>query len=689
MLALCLCICLLAAYTPVFAANSTQIIDFSKTNVLDDLLSSKTFDIAEYPYDTSKSVRDCRVFNVVEYCYSPDEENRGNYGVYLYVYNPSGVELNVMDGNTTVSLGVTYNTKPVTANSEVISYERRELMFCSKATGDYANLFYKFKVVDDDLGNRVNPVLRRYDIAGIQLLAKGSTITDIAVSGTYLFTGFAKGFGLDATADSSLNCKVTQLETIELSVENTFWRSKTSDSGRFHQKQIDSVWFSVPNRYFEKYGTLQRIKADWYELRTKWMLVTSNKDFYDAALPYIGIPITKESAAVDDDFLCEYGAYVEAPSMGGGWWRPFAWNACESGLYSKNQEELDSNAMHEYILDPDEWTATLYYLLYTNGESIDTYDPYKKASTSGSISSTDLIKYLLEVCADNTESNDIYPMVDGTRLSSGFFRDDIDPQRKELNASGRGHIQKGYSYYDFDADLDMNSWQSWEDTQTGFWADLFRWLDDDPIEEGRDVAPIMVVDSSVLSGMTTSELANELYMQESDVVRLKADYAEALLKDETIVLFRFAVTDYEAAPVTLRQYDVGLANSDKVIEDEAYVARQTLFLNFDVISLTFQGDGEYTVIPVVADPIDIVDDVTPPSEQPGMSSDETNMLQKIIMLILVIIALIVLMPLIIVLLSLIIKLLTVPLKALGSMTRWMLKRQKKRQKDREKKEDDA
>ena len=44
--------------------------------------------------------------------------------------------------------------------------------------------------------------------------------------------------------------------------------------------------------------------------------------------------------------------------------------------------------------------------------------------------------------------------------------------------------------------------------------------------------------------------------------------------------------------------------------DCAYVAQENVFLKFDIIQLTFNADGVYTVI------IDIIPSVTPPAEDP-------------------------------------------------------------------------
>ena len=58
-------------------------------------------------------------------------------------------------------------------------------------------------------------------------------------------------------------------------------------------------------------------------------------------------------------------------------------------------------------------------------------------------------------------------------------------------------------------------------------------------------------------------------------------------------------------------------DSIKSSTNNAYIAQQTIFLNFDIIQLTFNDGGNLMVIPVVADPIDIINPITPPSQMSG------------------------------------------------------------------------
>ena len=208
--------------------------DFSKTNVLDDLESStvngRLFDITDYPYSEQL---DIKLITMVEYCYSFESDNLDHYGLYLYIYNPRNLTIDTSSGANKIQMATAYDSKGVPTR-----YDKFNLQFCNTVeSGNYKNLFYKFKVVEKEINgtkfyDRVNSNARRYDITGIELKTKGSTnATEYFVGGTYIFSGYAKGFGPDKEADSNLNCVVEELETLKLSVHHTNYRTGVSDKG--------------------------------------------------------------------------------------------------------------------------------------------------------------------------------------------------------------------------------------------------------------------------------------------------------------------------------------------------------------------------------------------------------------------------------------------------------------------------
>lgn len=101
-------------------------------------------------------------------------------------------------------------------------------------------------------------------------------------------------------------------------------------------------------------------------------------------------------------------------------------------------------------------------------------------------------------------------------------------------------------------------------------------------------------------------------------------------EEEYLVLFRFAVSDYVSEMVNLR--------GEVYADGQAYVAQETVFFDFDVIQLSFLKGEDWTIIPCVSSPIDIVNAITTPTHIP----DDTSWWQ-IVVAILALILLIVLL----------------------------------------------
>ncbi len=609
----------------VYAAES---LSYDKTDVLDDLKSctvnGKPFDITDYPFDESK---DIQVISFVEYCYSYKANLRGHYGLYVYVYNPKGINLSKSEKLNKLQMAVSYDSEGKPSN-----YEKFSLQFCSKVeSGDYKDLFYKFKVVDRKVNgttfaDRVNSNARRYDVSGIELAKYGaSSATDYGVNGTYIFTGYAEGYGSDANAKSTLNCDVEYLETINLSVKHTFFRSETSSLGAGHQNQLDTVYFSVPKRFIDTYGRLQRIKAEWYEYKTKEIVVTSNSDFYNAAKGYVG-------AYMGD--LNQYGMYEYNDAIG----YSLGLGAGKAGdMYvAKWGWNLGTGYLHPAC-------QRLCYMFLV--DNIEEYDPYADTVTIGGVQSNALYEWIKNY--DKSYANGTLPIKNDS-ISADLFENDIDDSRK-MNTE-QGVIQKGYSYYDFDADVDLQTLSSWSDSSPSFWDNWMNFglgaaFTGGPDEESRTVAPILILKKSDITG-TNAEIADRLMVNISDVDRIKAEYNDAVTvsgtndEEKVVVLFRFATSDYYSEAIDIIQPDAGFLWSDKHIEGEAYLAKESVFFDFDIIQLTFNKDGAYTVIPVVSSPIDIVNDITPPVNMP----DEMSWWKIIVAILLIVLLVVILYP---------------------------------------------
>lgn len=281
----------------VGTAHASTTIKFDQTYVLDDLQNSRidgvTFSPNNYGYSQEKEPR---ILSFVEYGYNYDSTKQGNYGLYLYVYNPCGKQ--IQNKLNTVSIATVYS------NGKAVDYEKFTITLLSVSTDKYANLFYKFKVADaSKILTRVSvsTSARRYDVAEIELNYGEQTSEAYTVGNYYEYSGFSKGYGADPNADSTLTCMSNMVETLPLKVQSTYYRYNNSV---YFQSNLSSVYFGVPNETLNKYGKLQQIKANWFETKTSNQFVMTNVSHYDRLSPFVGVQLK----AYNDTIGYEYFA---------------------------------------------------------------------------------------------------------------------------------------------------------------------------------------------------------------------------------------------------------------------------------------------------------------------------------------------------------------------------------------------
>ena len=162
---------------------------FHDTNVLDDLLSStvngKPFDVRDYPFDETGEVQ---VISLIEYCYSYKANQRDNYGLYIYVYNPKCLNLSTDSKRNKIQMAVSYD-----AEGNPDDYEKFSLEYCSKVeSGDYKNLFYKYKVIDRKIDGttfdqRVKSKMGLHDYVTYQ--TEKATVEELKMQNSYFING--------------------------------------------------------------------------------------------------------------------------------------------------------------------------------------------------------------------------------------------------------------------------------------------------------------------------------------------------------------------------------------------------------------------------------------------------------------------------------------------------------------------
>lgn len=560
-------ILLLAFPIPAFAAETGDVIPsyekFENTNVIDDLTS------AGVDLDAFKTKDEVALITFQEFAYSYYGSNMGDFGLYVYIYNPSGKAI-LTDSKSSIMIAVSYDE-----DGKPNDYEKFSLVVCSRSTGEYSNLFYKFRVVDhisaegSTIKQRVSKTSseRRYDVSEFELDFGNNNIEAYGVGGTFKFSGYAKGFGKDKETDeSTLRCEVTDLETVTLDVHPTYYRTGVYDGGTAHpddnhRYQINSVYFSVDNRLLEEYGKLQKIKAEWWEYNTSPILVTDNTSVYNALLSWVGVNIGNYNSSVP------YSLMFGTSNQSG----------AKRAYYGYNIQ-TDSEGGNSDIVTVSERISLLSWLFLSNTEDL-------------SVSSDEVNNYYKTYQG----SGETIP---GTNYSSDLFVNAADENRTA-----------GYNVVDIDSD-DLFDLISYDETHT--WWDKF--IDfgfsiPDTGESYKNVKPIEKITLSQLSG-DNETVSKSILVNENDLDELRSFVTTETLENKTVFIFRFAVSDY----YTFEANYVRDNNAGKLIDSTVYLAEQTAFLDFDIIQLTFNADGVYTVIPVVASPIDVISGIDPPPE---------------------------------------------------------------------------
>lgn len=521
---------------PVFAAPMPEN-NFDATNVLEDLISAENFDITQYPADDSGQLS---ILNFVEYCYSANPKNRDNYALYVYLYNPARINLDPKNTVLSIQLGIG------NANGNISDYNKYYLSFLNCSNGDYSKLFYKYKVKGaEGLADKVDSKKRVYGLSGMEVLS--ITIDEYPVENKYIFSGYASGYGTDTNAESTLKSEVAELETVSLDVHSTYYNMGKSSPSSAVENQISTAYFAVPQYLFDKYGSLQRIKAEWYEYKTQPIIVTRKADWANDFQQYIAVSADR----LNNPYMMTYGRH--------GMTAPYTY---DWGYNISSYCETKTDKLYYMFYDNNEFKSDI---LYTGKTLIDYIHAYNKSFDTGVIDTRD-----------------------GKRISNDLFLPTVDYGRK------RGHNIK-----EFDAKDTFNMLKY--DSSSSFWGQFKSYFYGNN-SSAQEIEPITVLGALDLIGKD-DDISAKYLINKSDLsaVREYQNSSSSLLKPTKTVLFRFAATEYMS-----RQIEISKGTT--LNSDIAYMTQQTIFKNFDILQLTFAREGKYTVIPVVSNPIDITAD---------------------------------------------------------------------------------
>lgn len=567
----CLCPHTDEGYTHVYAAENTTSLD--RTAVMDDLQGA---DLAAL---TAQLTGDkLYVISFTEYCFAFDKNSNGNYGLYVYVYNPAQKGVVTNSTQNKVNFGVEYN------GTEVTGYDKFDMRALSVSED---GKYIKFKIVDkvsdvtgESILSRVSAskLQRIYDVAEIEVChAYGEIAESYGVGKRYICTGFAAGYGQNAGADSTLDMFSEESETVQLDVHATQYRLDGNNGKNIYtQDSLHSVYFTVPKEKEEAYGEMTAVHAQWLDAVLKPYLITGNQDAYNAILPYLG-----ESDLTGLDYSY-YGAlkgpYDLMGGVGTGYDFDYGFN-CRSytgGLFMGTDKS--------HVIKP-------LYIMFNAGTELDSADGFRPpAEGEGSL----------------TEK-----MQQATAQFGGELTTDLLEERYavELFESVAEKVTDA-RIKDTDEFKIMNVGVD----KASFWEKLWGGKDK-PDKETLDRFVGVKAIESVTAGMVSGskkEVCERLKIGEQDYESF-IDYYEANKAKGTVYLFRYQISDYISQEATLVKPLKVLGTPDK-IDTNAYFFQETANIGFDVIDITLTNEQGEHVLGVAAKPIDVFPTPTPPLE---------------------------------------------------------------------------
>lgn len=623
-----------------YSVRADTVTAFDNSPISEDLQDVSVLEYPKNPLGTYKLLR------LTEFCYSERPFLAENYGLYLYVYNPTETVLE--QTYNTVTMATAYDT-----DGKPAVYDRLDLKYLD-CTDNHR--FYKFKILAPEALSRAQDYAkhhdgeRRYDISDIDLRPANLEKNQDGVSRTYYFSGYAKGCSDETVNQSTLSVRYEGLDTIQLQVNHTNYRMENEYKPYTYQ-EVNSVYFSVPQRYFDYYGGLQKIKSTWYEYKTNPVFVTSDSAAYAAFENYIGVNIGEKDESLKWRVLWE-------ETFGGTGSANFYVFAKDYNRLSKHDTWGGTTATID-----GEYLPRMDWLFDTEGKSFEGYQ----------VSRDRVIEYI----ETYTNTHPSQEKLAG-KYAENLFSESIDDNRVEF--LDNPEEKRGKITQEIDAEEDKFDLMQYKDQS--FWEKFWgkRPETETPM---KGVSPISVIEKSDLE-LSKKDFCDKFLVNTSDYDTIINYCSEALKKTGEYavkpVIFHFAVNDYYSSTA---RYDLvaGFGQSGHTLSDpDGYVAQETVFLDYKIISLTFRQNGVDTVVPVVSNPIDIINGFDPPNDDDlfGGKFDWKTIIKFILGVIGIILLLVLLAPVLPFIVQAVVWVITLPFKLIGALFKGISNAVKKR-----------
>ena len=545
-----------------------------KTYVCDDL-KNMGFDLSQYPKDTSADW--IKVIDFVEYGFDKDGD-QSYYGLYLYIYNPSGRE--IFAGRNSVQMSVS-NCSGVEIPFNKYGVTR---MSASMEPGSEFTLYKLYISASDSIGMQIKGfVTRKYEVSGLELVREDkmdAKPVDNLIGASWTYTNYQKNFGTDL--DNQLHCEREIEECVKVKMEAASWYSKTSDLGEDYRYEVSSVYFNIPNTFIEAYGNpkdvtsgLRTVKGEYYKYVTDGLIVP-DEEWYGYFEENIGVELQKESTYHNN----------------------FSDKNDTAGFYIWDNKPIKDGYVFRY-------EYSLSYNIFVGNGTLCSYvsSDVNNHICNLAVSTGNDTMYLNQedfLATYNKWGRNHYGDTGGLSLKNADKFTGLGKQPLNISTTD-GNLGEAIKTYASRKEGGMFNW-------------LHKLLNKelyDDADKVYDIAPIVQIEGSDIGkNMTSATIADNLYVMVEDVEGIRNFYDE-YSKNNKIFLMRLEVNPYYAPDVTLNTNKTeGAANESNIAKGIYF--EKAVFEDIDIFTFTFEDkSGEYKTVPVSCDPIDNVGAVIP------------------------------------------------------------------------------
>lgn len=429
-----------------------------------------------------------------------------------------------------------------------------QLGYCSRATDVFRTSYDKYQIVKDGQSEtglfmrfKINGFAmpddadRFYCFSGVELVIDGhQNATEYPVSTVYRCT----------TAEGKTTITTDTLPTCNVDVTHTFYRSDYSDKGKFWSNQLSSCYFSLPKNFSASgdYGALEAVTAEFYNYYTKPVLIVKDEETYKKFKSYLGVNIEGNSSAGVRFWAGHLG------STGG---------IVTKGVYQLvyDNTSTQSNALREY----KEYINTLNWLFYDDTDPDFSSEDYR---FSGENLRTYFNEYATKYGRDKAVAD--------------LFESQTYYTEKALNLSGfdYGYNKHTYSIAE-QTGLDDDVFGFGLKKDNANWLQSFFGISS---SETKQLLPLVKVSATDLS-LSNDDFSEKYYIDKYAVTDLKAFVAREAVSGKDVWLFRYDSCEYFGASSYVSDY-----------ANKGFAARQSVYLDFDILSFRFNQDNvKYTV----------------------------------------------------------------------------------------------